>query len=117
MHSCCLEAMRNLCPSVESDSRNLYKRVPTLGNAFLCVFPPLQAGVFSLVIRIARTMLMKKTQHTHTHTHTHTQTDPSFAFWQPRAFALWSSCYCGTVPRLTSEESVFAFSPLNLKAD
>ena len=31
-------------------------------------FIPLQADVFSLVNRIARTMLMKNT-HTHTHTH------------------------------------------------
>ena len=36
----------------------------------MCVFSPLQADFFSLVNRLARTMLMNT--HTHTHTHTHT---------------------------------------------
>ena len=48
----------------------LYQRVPTLGGKRVCVFSPLQADVFSVDNRLARTMLMKKT---HPHTHTHTQ--------------------------------------------
>ena len=39
----------------------------------LCVFSLLQADVFSLVNRLARTLLM---ENTHTHTHTHGERGP-----------------------------------------
>ena len=69
-------SIRNRCPSVESDPRNLHQRVPTLRNAFARFFPAAGWRLFigqPVSADDAIKEERKKITHTHTHTHIHTQ--------------------------------------------
>lgn len=52
IRTCCLVMMEDYCPLVEFVLRNPYQGRFNL-EMRLCVFPPLKAGVFSLVSQLA----------------------------------------------------------------
>ena len=69
LRTCCLTKIRNLCPSVESNSRNLYRRVPTLRNAFVRVLPATGCRLF--IGQPVSVDDANEKAHTHTHTYVH----------------------------------------------